>query len=67
MKIPKPGMFVKNKDIVDSDFGPLNIDREKVNRFASKHRGSVRLASGRYYTCQDFEERKSEVLKKHLP
>lgn len=67
MKIPKPGMFIKDKEILESDFGPLKIDKDKVRKFIWSHRGSVRLSSGRYYTNEEYEERRKKVLKTPLP
>ena len=67
MKIPNLGLFVKDRDIVESDFGPLRMDKEKINKFSLGHRGSVRLSSGKYYTDEDFEKRKKEVFGVPLP
>ena len=61
------GQFVKDRDIVDADFGPLKIDREKVKKFSFSHRGSVRFSVGKYYTNEEFEERKKRVLSEPLP
>ena len=67
MKIPNLGLFVKDRDIVESDFGPLRMDKEKINKFSFGHRSSVRLSSGKYYTDEDFEKRKKEVFGVPLP
>ncbi len=49
-------------DVIDEDFGPVKIDKEKVGKLSGKHRGSVRLSCGRYYTLEEFEQRKRRVL-----
>jgi len=67
LKLPKSGLFVKDRDIVEADFGPLRINREQVQKFSLRHRGSVRLSSGRYYTEEEFEDRKKKILKDPLP
>lgn len=60
-------MFVKDRDILDADFGPLKIDKKKVNKFKWAHRGSVRLSSGKYYTADEFEKRRKAISKESLP
>ncbi|NIA03057.1 MAG: hypothetical protein GWP12_00745 [Nitrospirae bacterium] len=67
LKIPKPGMFVKDREIFDTDFGPLKIDKDKVKKFKWAHRGSVRLSSGKYYTADEFEKRRMAIRKESLP
>jgi len=67
LKIPKQGMFVKDRDILDTDFGPLKIDKDKIKKFKWAHRGSVRLSSGKYYTVDEFEKRRMAIRKEPLP
>lgn len=67
LKLPKSGLFVKDMDIVEADFGPMRIDREQVKKFSLRHRGSVRLSSGKYYTEEEFEDRKKKIFKEPLP
>lgn len=67
MRFPKRGLLVKNKDIIGTDFGPIKIDKEKTKKFSLRHRGNVRLSSGRYYTNEEFIERRNRVLSKPLP
>lgn len=67
LNLPKSGLFVKDRDIVEADFGPMRIDREQVKKFSLKHRGSVRLSSGKYYTEEKFEDRKKKIFKEPLP
>lgn len=67
MRIPEPGLFVKDRDILDAKFGPLKIDKEKVKKFSWRHRGNVRLSSGRFFTYKEFEERKKRVFGSPLP
>ncbi|MCD4815157.1 MAG: hypothetical protein K8R06_02010 [Methanosarcinales archaeon] len=67
LNLPKSGLFVKDRDIVEADFGPMRIDREQVRKFSLRHRGSVRLSSGKYYTEGEFEDRKKKIFKEPLP
>ena len=67
LKLPKSGTFVKDRNIVEADFGPMRIDREQVKIFSLRHMGSVRLSSGKYYTEEEFEVRKKNVFKEPLP
>jgi len=67
LNLPKSGLFVKDRDIVEADFGPMRIDREQVRKFSLRHRGSVRLSSGKYYTEEEFEDRKKKIFKEPLP
>ncbi|MCX9015113.1 MAG: hypothetical protein OIN89_10065 [Candidatus Methanoperedens sp.] len=67
LKLPKSGIFVKDRDIVEADFGPMRINRTQVQKFSIRHRGSVRLSSGRYYTEDEFEDRKKKNFKEPLP
>ena len=67
LKLPKSGIFVKDRNIVEADFGPMRINREQVKKFSLRHRGSVRLSSGKYYTEEEFEVRKKKIFKEPLP
>jgi len=67
LNLPKSDLFVKDRDIVETDFGPMRIDREQVRKFSLRHRGSVRLSSGKYYTEEEFEDRKKKIFKEPLP
>ena len=67
LNLPKSGFFVKDRDIVEADFGPMRIDREQVKKFSLRHRGSVRLSSGKYYTEEEFEDKKKKIFKEPLP
>lgn len=67
LNLPKSGLFVKDRDIVEADFGSMRIDREQVRKFSLRHRGSVRLSSGKYYTEEEFEDRKKKIFKEPLP
>lgn len=59
--------FIKEKDIWDIDFNEPKVDRDLTKKFAHKHRGSVRISSGRFYTKEEFKTKKEKVLKKPLP
>lgn len=48
----------REKDILFSDFPETKeFDRETIEEYSKNTRGSVRLATGRYYTKKEMEER----------
>jgi hypothetical protein len=59
--------FIKDKDILDSDFGELVIKKETVQKFAHKFRGNARIALGRICTKEDFVKKKKAILNQTLP
>lgn len=54
----------EQKDILFSDFPDAGVSfkREIVERFSKNTRGSVRLATGRYYTPEEMAERAKKVF-----
>lgn len=60
------GIFL-NKDVIDEDLGEAKLDKGLTLRFAEKHRGSVRLSTGRYYTKEEWEKRRKKLLQVKLP
>ncbi len=61
------GIFMKGVDIWDMEFGELEIDRDLIQEFASRHRGSVRVSMGLFCTKKEFEKEKKEVLSRSIP
>lgn len=59
--------LIKDRDIWDTDFEEPGLDRKLTEKFAIKHRGSVRISKGLFYTKEEWEERRSKVLNKPLP
>lgn len=59
--------FLGKKDIWDIGFRDAEFDRELTVAFGSKHRGSVRLAMGLFYTNEEWEEIRRRVLQTPLP
>lgn len=63
-------MSQKNKprDVWDQDFQDLNIDDpESADPFDVKHRGSLRLKLGLYYTEEEYDKTRKKILKTPLP
>jgi hypothetical protein len=60
------GYFLQ-KDVTDEDLGEAKIDRKLTDKFVGKHRGSVRISTGRFYTREEWEERRKKLLKVKLP
>lgn len=59
--------FKGKKNIWDADFKEPRIDRELTLAFAAKHRGSIRLAMGLFYTDEEWERIRKKVLGTPLP
>ena len=60
------GLFLK-RDITDEDLGEAKLDKGLTFKFAGKHRGSVRLSTGRYYTKEEWQKRRKKLLQIKLP
>jgi len=59
--------FKGREDIWDTDFKEPRIDRSLTLAFAAKHRGSIRLAMGLFYTNEEWEAIRKKVLGTPLP
>lgn len=59
--------FKGKEDIWDTDFKEPRIERNLTLKFATKHRGSVRLAMGLFYTDEEWERIRKKVLGTPLP
>lgn len=67
MGIEKVYGYFLQEDVTDRDLGEPEIDRKLTDKFAGKHRGSVRISTGRFYTRAEWAERRKELLKVKLP
>lgn len=54
-------------DIWDLEFGELDVDRNLIQEFSARHRGSVRSSMGLLCTKKEFEKEKKEVLSRPIP
>ena len=61
------GLFVEQEGILDVEPKEPKLDRELALRFSPKNRGSVRLSLGLFYTREEWEQRRKELLAKPLP
>ena len=61
------GVFIEGVDIWDMDFGELDVDRNLIQEFSARHRGSVRISMGLFCTKKEFEKEKKEVLSRPIP
>ena len=59
--------FKVKGDIWDIDFKEPRIDRNLTLAFAAKHRGSIRLSMGLFYTDEEWETIRKKVLRTPLP
>ena len=60
------GCFLQ-RDVTDDDLKEPRLDRELAAKFSGKHRGSVRISTGRYYTKEEWERRRKKLLAVRLP
>lgn len=61
------GLFLKRKDILDIELEEPKLDKEETIRFSPRVRGSVRLSLGLFYTKEEWEKEREELLSKPLP
>lgn len=61
------GLFIDNENILDIDYKEPKLDKKLTIIFAMKNRGSVRLSQGLFYTKDEWENRRKELLSKSLP
>lgn len=55
--------LILNRDVTDDDLHETIVDRILSEKFAGKHRGSVRISTGRFYTQQEWKDRRAHLLK----
>ena len=54
-------------DVWDVDFREPRYDRDVTLKYDFKHRGSVRIAMGLFYTPEEWEKFRTKVLETPLP
>ncbi|ODS36388.1 hypothetical protein BEH94_12070 [Candidatus Altiarchaeales archaeon WOR_SM1_SCG] len=58
------------EEVWDTDFSDLKIDehaRELTKCLANRFRGGVRISTGRFYTEEEWENKRNKVLSTPLP
>ena len=60
------GCFL-NRDVTDEDLGDAKLDKELTKKHFGRHRGSVRISMGRFYTREEWEKHRKTLLKLKLP
>jgi hypothetical protein len=59
------------KDLIDVDppkDTPITEEtREQAQKEACRYRGSVRISTGRFYTDQEYKEKREKILNTPLP
>ena len=66
-KVHDRGVLMEGVDIWDLEFGELDVDRNLIQEFSARHRGSVRISMGLFCTKKEFEKEKKEVLSHPIP
>jgi hypothetical protein len=61
------GRFLDGKDVSDTELNEPKLDRRLTAKYVSRHRGSIRLSSGRYYTSKEWETKRKGLVKLALP
>jgi len=60
--------MLKTPDVWDRELREIRIDRNELIKNSDRYRiGSVRLATGRVCTQEEFDEEKQRILSKPLP
>ncbi len=60
------GKFIK-EDVTNKEPNNPNFSKSLNAKYAGSIRGSVRLSSGRYYTNDEWEKRRKELIDLSLP
>ncbi|MBU0568213.1 hypothetical protein KKC52_09235 [bacterium] len=55
------------EEVWDRNYPRVKIDRELTLKYANRHRGSIRISTGLFYTKEEFEKQKRDLLRKKLP
>lgn len=61
------GLFLKNQDVLDIEPAEPKLGKEDDRRFSARNRGSVRLSLGLFYTKEEWQEKRAELMEKRLP
>lgn len=67
MSIEESYGYFLQRDVTDEDLSEPKLDKDLTAQFAAKHRGSVRISTGRYYTREEWRQRRKKLLKVKLP
>lgn len=60
------GLFVKG-DVQDTEPNDPKLDKALTMKYSGRHRGSIRLSQGRYYTREEWEKKRERLNKLSLP
>ena len=60
-------LFLKGKDILDVEPHEPKLDKSLTMKCAHRNRGNIRLSQGKYYTREEWGERRKKILKLPLP
>ncbi len=64
------GKFIPGVDVFNADYGLVIIDRKQITKYSLRTGNSSlpwRLATGRFYTPEEWQQRRREILAKKLP
>ena len=58
-------------DVLFKDFSPMapvtGLTLSMIRKFGKKYRGSVRVSTGRIWTQEEYDERRTRVLNRVMP
>jgi hypothetical protein len=60
------GKFIR-EDVGDLEPSEPKLDRNLTIKFSGRHRGSIRLSQGRYYTKEEWTKRRNKLQHLSLP
>lgn len=60
------GRFIE-EEVLNKELKEPKLDKALTIKYSSRHRGSIRLSQGRYYTKQEWEKRRKRLANLNLP
>jgi hypothetical protein len=60
------GLFVK-EDVGERELSEPKLDKQLTIKYSNRHRGSIRLSQGRYYTASEWEKRRKYLRNLPMP
>lgn len=61
------GLFLDEENVLDMELKEPKLDRLLSRRFSTRNRGSVRMSLGLFYTKEEWEQRRKELVARPLP
>jgi len=59
--------FWEGKDVSETEFGSPKINKETIIKYSSKFRDNIKFAFGKFYTSEEYEEKRRRIYSIPLP